>query len=129
MVTPWFFSFGMMLLAWLDMVDRSSWYFTLRPGSLPASSVMRRALLTDSWYQEFSGAMVANLRGLPARLPPAKSAFLPCRRLLPYSAASSETRVPSVASDQAKGARCSCHSRDRYGVPNPMTPRDASAPA
>ena len=70
-VIPSLLSFGMMLLAWFDMVPRSSWYSTLSATFTPPFSVICLATWTESWYQEFSGAMVATLRFWLARSPPA----------------------------------------------------------
>src|SRR5215210_1135804 len=96
-VTPAAFIRGMRLAAWLDMVPRSSWYFTFSPGLQLNFSSVPRAICTDSWYQEFSGAKVAMLRGLSLSSPPAHLAGLLQRRLPAYSAASVATIVPSVA--------------------------------
>src|SRR4051794_40924541 len=116
-VTPAAFILGMRFWAWLDMVPRSSWYSTFWPGwQLYFCSVVR-AICTDSWYQEFSGANVAMFRGLSLSAPPAHLAGLPHRRLPVYSAASLATSVPSVASDQMNGRCWSCQGWERYGSP------------
>ena len=71
------FIWAMIPVAWSDIVARSRTYFRLKPRSLPALVMMAAAFSTDSWYQEFSGASVAKLRGRSWRgwpsppLPPA----------------------------------------------------------
>src|SRR4051812_32897881 len=101
-VTPSLFIFGMRLAAWFDIVSRFSWYWMFGPVGPPASCTILRATWTDSWYQEFSGAIDAILRGLLARSPPAYLAGFACppgpsSRLIVYSAASLATVVPSTA--------------------------------
>src|SRR3954451_15983024 len=131
-VMPSLLSLGMMLLAWFDMVSRFSWYSTLSAILKPASSDIFLATWTDSWYQEFSGAMVTILRGWLARLPPAHLAFLvwplgPPSRLMAYSAADLATVVPSTARLHENGACWSCQVVDRYGSPKFRMPRLANA--
>src|SRR3954462_3157523 len=125
--TPWLCICAIKLAAWFDIVPRSSWYCTLTPGSQPAALCVSRATCTDSWYQEFSGANEANLRGRPLRLPPARSAGLPHSFFTAYSAAQLATSVPALAIDQMYGACSSCHCTDRYGSPKPTTSLLASA--
>ena len=99
---PSLFSLGIRLLAWFDIVPRSSWYWMLSATLTPAFSTSPFAICTDSWYQEFSGAIVASLRGLSLISPPAYLAGFaappgPNRRFTAYSAASLATVVPSTA--------------------------------
>ena len=68
---PSFCSWLMTLEAWLDSVDRFSWYWMLSVIGWPAAAASWTAVCAADWYQGSLGAMIATLRGLPCRLPPA----------------------------------------------------------
>src|SRR5581483_9012360 len=76
------FSLAMMLAAWFDSVLKSSLYLMLSWLGWPAARATFSPASTHCWYQGFSGAMMAVVRGLSFRSPWAYLAGLPARRLL-----------------------------------------------
>src|SRR5437762_672481 len=90
---------------------------------------MRTPASTHSWYQGFSGAMTAYLRGLFLRSPPAHAAGLRPRRASTHVDTLSVMIEQSVATLHEYGRRCVNHSRERYGAPKFTTWRWARASA
>src|SRR5579875_3160510 len=101
-VTPSLASLETTLAAWFDSVDRLSWYWMSSVMWTPCASDTCAAALAQSWYQGLSGAMMAYLRGLPCRSPPAKAAVVPApSSFQPISAAVEATSLHSVAIDHS----------------------------
>src|SRR4051794_5735214 len=103
-----------MLAAWLERVERFSWYGMLSCLPNPAALKIDCALLTQSWYQGLSGARIASLRfDCWNCADPAYFACLPSICLTAISAEASLTCVQSVATLHAYGARCANHLPDK----------------